>query len=396
MTPHTSGIPLPPGAAHTVRMGNTLTIERARGDVEVLSRAALELDEFMSEATAAIRRAVPWDGACAGTHDPATLMLTSGRKYGSLVGSDMHDALFATLEYNSPDRSAFRALARGEHDAIGMRVTLPDEIGRSERMNVLMRPQFGFSDEARLVFRDGQGMWGGLALFRGHDDPWFSEDDVAFLASLSGAMARGVRAGVLTRLAGPVIVDAGSGGPAVVIVDSSDEVTHISVGAEERLAQLQASNHVMDPLGLVYALVAAARASLHTPGTPLPRARLRTAAGMWLVVHAAPLAARDGSTSQVVVTIEEARPPEIVELVVAAFGLTPRERDVTRLVLQGVETKEIATTLHVSAYTVQDHLKAVFDKAGVRSRRDLISRIYFDQYVPRLGSAVGTSGWFAG
>ncbi|MBW9110283.1 helix-turn-helix transcriptional regulator [Microbacterium ureisolvens] len=376
-------------------MGSILAAERARGDVDVLSRAALDLDEFMGEATAAIRRAVPWEGACVGTHDPATAMLTSGRKYGSLVGSDTHDALFATLEYNSPDQSSFRSLARSDHDAIGMRVTLPDDIARSERMNVLMRPQFGFSDEARLVFRDGQGMWGGLALFRGHDDAWFTEDDIAFLASLSGSMARGVRAGVLARLTGPALVDAGTGGPAVVIVDAADEVTHISVGAEERLAQLHASEHLMDPLGLVHALVAAARASLHTPGAPLPRARIRTASGMWLVVHAAPLAARDGSTSQVVVTIEEARPPEIVELVVAAFGLTPRERDVTRLVLQGVETKEIATTLHVSAYTVQDHLKAVFDKAGVRSRRDLISRIYFDQYVPRLGTAVSTSGWFA-
>lgn len=376
-------------------MARELTAARVRQDVDVVARAGLDLDTFLEEAIASVARALPCVSVCVGTNDPVTHMLTSARKYGDLRNRNTHDHEFGLVEYGTVEPTAFTELARAEVPAAGVHLMTQGEVERSGRMSTFTKPRFGYADEARLAFRDGRDVWGAMALFRGPGDTPFDAVEVEFLASLSGPFAHGVRTGMLARLA-DARPPASITGPAVVIVGPDDQIVQMSLGAEQRLAEIDLGDAGGDPLGPISGLIGAARRYGRGETAVPPRCRLRTATGMWLVLHAGPLSAHGDRQGEVVITIEEARPPEIVSIVVAAYGLSPRERDVVQLVLQGSDTKEIAAALHLSTYTVQDHLKSVFDKANVRSRRELISRVYFDQYVPRMGAELTPTGWFAG
>ncbi|MEE4021718.1 LuxR C-terminal-related transcriptional regulator [Gordonia sp. PKS22-38] len=373
-------------------MTRSLAAERVRSDVDVLARAGLGVCDFIGEAVESITRAVPHAAACMATVDPNTLLLTGARKYGSLLGRNDHDDEWGLIEYGMTESSSFRELAMSGVDAVGMHQLTSGETRRSHRMAEFMAPIFDFTDEARVILRDGEQVWGALAIFRETGASAFTTDEVDFLRTVSQPLARGVRTGLLaTVIAEPQTQPSG---PSVLIVDGCDQVIQMSAGTDGRLDDLLAGNNSGAATSVITALVGAARRYGRGETNVPPRLRVRGASGMWLVVHASPLSNTDGRVGEVVVTIEEARPPEIVPLVVAAFGLTSRERDVTQMVLQGVATKDIATTLHVSAYTVQDHLKSIFDKAGVRSRRELIARVYFDQYAPRMNEPLLPSGSF--
>ena len=54
-----------------------------------------------------------------------------------------------------------------------------------------------------------------------------------------------------------------------------------------------------------------------------------------------------------------------------AYGLTKQEQALTGLVCRGLSTSEIADRLHITPNTIQDHLKSIFEKTGVHSRREL-------------------------
>jgi DNA-binding CsgD family transcriptional regulator len=101
-----------------------------------------------------------------------------------------------------------------------------------------------------------------------------------------------------------------------------------------------------------------------------------------VILHGVPLST--AGPTRVAVIVEPAQPARITPLLMSAYGLTEREQELTQLVLQGCSTTEIAERLVISTFTVQQHLKSVFDKTGVRSRRDLVSKVFGRHYEPRF------------
>ncbi len=105
---------------------------------------------------------------------------------------------------------------------------------------------------------------------------------------------------------------------------------------------------------------------------------MRTRRGVWLLMHGALLE----GTDQLALIIEPAKAADVAPLIVEAYGLTPRELDVTRAIARGLGTAEIAAYLHLSAHTVRDHIKVVFEKVRVSSRGELVHKVFAEHYAP--------------
>ena len=346
--------------------------ERVGGDLFDLLHRGQGVREYSLRAARLISRAVPFDGVCVLTLDPATLLPT-----GEVVENGLPPAAIphmTEIELSGTDVNAFTALAHAACGAASLSGATGGDLDRSRRHREVKRPH-GFGDELRAVLSDDGGAWGALTLLRADDARDFTPGEVTVVASLAGRLAEGLRRAML--LSGGEPAGEGIGH---LLLHADHTPAQADAAAEAWLDELR-DDAAADPLPpVVRAVAARARVIAGVPdaGGPLARARVRTATGRWLLVRGSALG------EQTVVTLEPARAHELAPLIADAYGLTERERVVTQLVAQGLQTNAISLRLSISPWTVQDHLKAVFEKVGVSSRGELVASLFFEHYAPRL------------
>ncbi len=58
-----------------------------------------------------------------------------------------------------------------------------------------------------------------------------------------------------------------------------------------------------------------------------------------------------------------------------SYSLTDREKEIVRLLLEGLSNKAIAQGCNITEHTVKDHLKHVYRKTGVSRRSALMASL---------------------
>jgi DNA-binding CsgD family transcriptional regulator len=354
-----------------------MTKERAKDRLLELSRRGADLVTFWRDCTEVLATAIPHhDRPCWYTLDPASLLITS--HYHD--GLPQYPLKMLQHEYYDDDVNQISDVARSAsgistlHEATGG----DPSSSPSWHMNMTM----GGDQEMIAALRTRGAVWGAVGLYRAPGEPLFDSEEKKFLTAVAPALAQGARTGLLVGEASdPEWPDP----PGLVVLSERGEVESTTPGVERWLADLPDGD--LDAGRLPSSVHAVASRALRTAhgcdeaGEP-GLARVLSRSGTWIVLHGTALVASGSRRAAVIV--EPAHPARITPLLMSAYGLSDREQAVTKLVLQGSSTVEIAERLVVSPHTVQEHLKKIFEKTGVRSRRELVGKVFFAHYEPRF------------
>ncbi|MER7174829.1 helix-turn-helix transcriptional regulator [Streptomyces mesophilus] len=352
--------------------------ERALEKIARMSRQPGDLVTFWQEATEVITATVPFYSVpCWYTLDPASLLITSHYHPGMTA----FPADWLAQEYYGDDVNQLADVVLSDSGISTLHEATDGDPSHSPRWqrNIAL----GGDQELIAGLRSKAGdVWGALGLYREPGQPMFDERDKSFLRALAPHLAEGARRALLV---GEAADPDGPDAPGLLILTADWDIESATPGVERWLRDLPDGDFDAGRLpSVVPALAGRAMRTGAQPGRPgeVAVARVLSNSGTWLVLHGTSLVS--AGPPRVAIIIEPGRPARIHSLLMSAYNLTAREREVTRHVLQGSSTTQIAEDLVISVHTVRQHLKSIFGKADVRSRRDLVAKVFYGHYEPRL------------
>jgi DNA-binding CsgD family transcriptional regulator len=331
-----------------------------------LCLAELELAELCLAFDGLLRAAVPHDVAAWSTHDPSTGLFTSCTVSGLPKDLEREAAIFR-YEYRDDEPSTFGQLIADERTVAVLSEVTDGRLDRAARYRELLRG-IGCADELRAVlWVDGQP-WGSAILYRAEGT--FTAADAAQVAALAPHAARGLRLAMLRAAA--TRPEAVADPPGILQVAPGGDVQAMTAPARRWLE--------LGGDALVTAANAVAAAVRGHPDWEGASSRLALPGGSLLSLHAARTTEDD---AEVAVIVDAARPAQVAAMLVDAYGLTRRQREVLAGLLLGRTPARLARELGVSEHTVNDHRKAIYQRLGVGSRAELAALLQTEQYDPR-------------
>lgn len=314
---------------------------------------------------------VPYDGGFLAAVDPASLLYTRAFRRDMPVEAS---AAFLRSEHGDDDVNQLRQLVRQPNPVGWLDESTGGDRMSARRYRDAMQP-YGLGDELRVALVADGTCWGLLCLHRAAGRTGFDAREVATLAALAPHVGGALRRALLTEEAlGTPVLD----GPGVVLLEPDGSVGSATAAGARWLAELAELDQPRGQLlptvlpTVVRSVVERLRTSRDAE-LGVARARVRAPSGQWLTVHASDL---DDDVGRIAVVVEPTSPVALAPLIIAAYGLTARESQVTQGLLVGRARKEIAADLRISLHTVNDHVKAVFDKTGVSSAGQLRAQVF--------------------
>ena len=345
--------PAPPVTGPTLRAVSESPLRRAADKITWLSARPSDLVTLWRDATEVLADAVPFYGApCWYTMDPASLLITSH------VNTEMPEfpAEWLAEEYYSDDLHQLIDVVSCQRGISTLHEATGGDPTSSSRWQENIK--MGGDQELIVGLRTRSGdVWGALGLYREPDRPLFDAAEQRFLLAVAPRLAEGARRALLV---GEATDPEGPDAPGLVILSERWEVESTTPGLGRWLAELPDGDWDSGRLpSAVLSVAARARRSAENPDQPgeVAVARVLSRGGTWVVLHGTALVSPGAKLTAIIV--EPAHPARIYPLLMSAYGLTERERDLTRLILQGNPTVQIAEELVVSAHGAaapQDHL----------------------------------------